>query len=183
MRGAAACATVCEAYTRAERPLKFESNIYGAPSVKRALAVAQHFKCAYCESKFLHSSYGDVDHFRPKAAVKQDHDGAEETPAYYWLAYDIENLLFTCEVCNRSHKRTLFPLVDARARARHHRSDLAAEESLIINPRLTDPGQHIGFRAEYPYPINGSRFGETTIRCLGRTRPVRAALRNDGWPA
>ena len=51
----------------------FNSNnrIYGTKSVKNALLRAQNDKCCYCESKFLSTDYGDVEHYRPKGAVKQ----------------------------------------------------------------------------------------------------------------
>jgi hypothetical protein len=161
---------LCEAYDRGERNLRFLSNVYGARSVKKSLAAIQNFKCCYCETRFLHSSFGDIDHFRPKAAVRQSRTDPESIPGYYWLAYDVANLLFTCEVCNRSYKRTLFPLADPNRRVRDHTSDLASETPLIINPRSVDPTAHIGFRGEYPYPLNGSAFGEATISCLGLDR-------------
>lgn len=48
--------------------MPFDSNIYGDSSVKQLLITDQHEKCCFCESKFLDNSYGDVEHFRPKAA-------------------------------------------------------------------------------------------------------------------
>jgi len=161
---------LCEAYDWGERNFRFHSTIYGARSIKNYLAATQNFKCCYCEARFRHSSFGDIDHFRPKAAFRQSQTDFEATPGYYWLAYDVNNLLFTCEVCNRSYKRTLFPLADPDRRARHHTADLALETPLIIYPRSIDPAAHIGFRDEYPYPLNGSPCGEATIRCLGLDR-------------
>src|ERR1700712_3696718 len=50
----------------------FDSAIYGHQKVKEALIIIQDGKCCFCESKFLHVSYGDVEHFRPKAGWVQD---------------------------------------------------------------------------------------------------------------
>lgn len=51
-------------------PFEFDKSIYGSKDVKKALERAQHGKCCFCESKVLHVSPGDVEHFRPKAAVR-----------------------------------------------------------------------------------------------------------------
>src|SRR5258708_1947390 len=72
-----------------------------------------HGKCAYCESKPQAVSTGDVEHYRPKAKVKED----SRHPGYYWLAYDITNLLPSCESCNRNFgKMSQFPVHGAHAR-------------------------------------------------------------------
>ena len=44
------------------------------------------------------------------------------------------------------------------------------ETPLLINPTLTEPKNHIGFREEIPYPINDSLYGKTTIAILGLDR-------------
>lgn len=54
-------------YEKGTRSFEFDSAIYAHETVKQALLEAQHGKCAFCESKFAHISYGDVEHFRPKA--------------------------------------------------------------------------------------------------------------------
>ena len=92
-------------------PLSFDRDVYGAAEVKQALRAAQHDKCCFCESKLGHAQFGDVEHYRPKAGA---HQSATDPPArgYYWLAYTWENLYLSCEVCNRRHKRSLFPLAN-----------------------------------------------------------------------
>ena len=51
-----------------------------------------------------HNDRGDVEHFRPKSAVLDDplHGG------YWWLAYDFQNYLLSCSLCNRVRKKTRF---------------------------------------------------------------------------
>ncbi len=43
---------------------------------------AQHGKCCYCERK-IDLRAGDVEHWRPKAAVQQAEDQPLESPGYY----------------------------------------------------------------------------------------------------
>ncbi|MFN7100792.1 MAG: hypothetical protein ACK4M4_10495, partial [Flavobacterium sp.] len=63
-------------------PLEFDKEIYGAADVKAALIHTQHGKCAFCGSKVTVTSYGDVEHFRPKAAYKQSSRAKLQRPGY-----------------------------------------------------------------------------------------------------
>lgn len=106
--------------------LEFKSEFWGA--FKDSFMEAQHRKCAYCES-FV-TSYGDVEHFRPKAAIYSLKSEGEERPylhtvknrkqtrltkrGYYWLAYDWTNYLLSCEICNRQWKKNFFPIEEGR---------------------------------------------------------------------
>ncbi|TGE24959.1 hypothetical protein E5K00_07095 [Hymenobacter aquaticus] len=118
--------------------------------MKALLKADQHNKCAYCETRFDHSSPGDVEHYRPKAGYRQTAAGQIQGPGYYWLAYDWQNLLFACEDCNRVRKRQLFPLAnDPAGRARMHHDDVAREQPLLLNPASTpDPERHLTFAEE-----------------------------------
>lgn len=130
------------------KKLTFDSSIYGHQSVKSALFEAQHGKCCYCERKFGATSYGAVEHFRPKGAAQQTKSAARLVPGYYWLAFKWDNLLVSCERCNTSHKGSLFPLKDPNVRARHHDDDLCVEVPLLVDPSQEDPRDHIRFRRE-----------------------------------
>ena len=145
----------------------FNKGIYAHHSVKKALEGAQHCKCCYCESKYQLTSWGAVEHFRPKGAVQQERRGAIERPGYYWLAYCWENLLVTCELCNNS-KGAIFPLSDPEARARSHHDELDAERPLLVDPSSEDPREHIRFRGSAIEAI--SKRGVETIRVLGLNR-------------
>ncbi len=158
------------AYQGARAGFQFDSTIYGHPSVKEALKRMQHNKCCFCEAYVPHISSGDVEHYRPKAGFRQQEDGELERPGYYWLAYDWENLLFCCELCNRRHKRNLFPLADPGRRARNHAGPIAQESPLFVNPAAEDPAQSISFHDEVPFPVDGSPRGAATIRALGLDR-------------
>jgi|GEM_PF-3428357 len=80
-------------HDRGASKLSFRSDIYGHSSVKEALIAAQHGKCCFCEAKITHISYGDVEHFRPKAGYRQHPRDPLGRPGYYWLAYDWGNPL------------------------------------------------------------------------------------------
>lgn len=88
-----------------------------------------HNKCAYCETTIT-GFPGDTEHFRPKGRVKRllkngkteivkvvDELGDEMThPGYFWLAYNWQNLLPSCEYCNTAGgKGELFPLEEQKS--------------------------------------------------------------------
>lgn len=148
--------------------LAFDGGVYAHTDVKAALVAMQHEKCAFCEAKPLHVSSGDVEHFRPKAAVRQDEGAPLQRPGYFWLAYAWENLLFSCERCNRRHKGNLFPLVDPTCRARAPSDDLTAEEPFFVDPSAEDPELHITFREHVPCGL--TERGKATILALGLDR-------------
>jgi uncharacterized protein (TIGR02646 family) len=158
------------AYQDGTARFTFDSAIYGHHSVKDTLKEMQHRKCCFCEAFVPHISSGDVEHHRPKAAFCQQDGDALERPGYYWLAYDWENLLFCCEMCNRRHKRNLFPLADPAARVRDPRQSVAQESPLFVNPAAEDPAQFISFHEEMPFAVAGNQRGAVTIASLGLAR-------------
>jgi hypothetical protein len=83
-RGKTATQQLCVKYdsdSNTAKDFRFNSRIYAAKTVKTALQKAQHDKCAFCESKFSHIAYGDVEHFRPKAGYRQHPDDPSLSPA------------------------------------------------------------------------------------------------------
>ena len=133
-------------YQSGRKTITFNGKIYGHESVKNVLVEAQHGKCCYCEKRFGATSYGAVEHFRPKGAVQQSKGSARLVPGYYWLAFEWNNLLVSCERCNTSFKGSLFPLEDPGARARSHRNELCVERPLFVDPSRENPRKHIRFR-------------------------------------
>ena len=123
---------------RQGQQLNFKTKIWS--QLKQHLFDLFHGKCAYCESKVLHISSGDVEHYRPKRKVEEDptHSG------YYWLAYDISNLLPCCEKCNRARgKMNRFPVAGARAYSPG--APLDSEHPEMLNPFLDNPQEHLAF--------------------------------------
>jgi uncharacterized protein (TIGR02646 family) len=187
-RGRAKSRTLKRAYTRSPHEYKsgskcfaFDSGIYGHPAVKGALIAAQYGKCCFCEAKITHTSYGDVEHFRPKAGYCQTSRGTLERPGYYWLAYEWENLLLCCQLCNQRHKRNYFPLANSRSRATCHLDNIDNERPIFINPADEDPEKYRSFRREIPFAINGNRRGGKTITTLGLDRPILNEMRWDEY--
>ncbi len=166
-------------YQTGQKRFEFDSDIYGAKSVKSALTEAQHEKCCFCESKITHISYGDVEHFRPKAGWVQSKGDTLSRPGYYWLAYDWSNLFLACQLCNQRHKRNLFSLQNPADRATSHDDSLDAEIPMFIKPDEEDPEQYISFRAEYAYPIDDDPYGKETIESLQLNREELVEMRRD----
>ena len=168
----------CAAYSNGERRFKFSKTIYGNEAVKKTLQKAQHRKCCYCEGRFDAFAAADIEHYRPKGAVRQARESQRLSPGYYWLAYSWESLYWCCQVCNRSCKKDLFPLEDPAARARSHRDDVTREKPLLLDPGgLEDPRKHIKFRQWRA--VSATTAGKKTIEVLGLNRPELREARLD----
>lgn len=180
-RGVALAAELCRQADAGER-LSFDRDVYGASEVKAALGAAQHDKCCFCESKLRHAQFGDVEHYRPKAGAQQSPTASPAT-GYYWLAYTWENLYLSCEVCNRRHKRGLFPLLNPDRRVVSHRQarDLHVEQPVFVDPGREDPMAFIEFRRELAVPAESDARGATTIAALHLNRDALWERRRDRY--
>ena len=147
----------------------FESKIYGHDDVKDLLKHLQNDKCCFCEAKISHISFGDVEHFRPKAAYKNDVNSGYVYPGYYWLCYDWGNLYFSCQICNQRFKGNFFPISDSATRASSIVRDTSFEDALFLDPGgADDPENHIHF--DGAIPGSNTIKGKTTILHLGLDR-------------
>ena len=102
-----------------------QAKIYKADDVRTQLVCDQYNKCAYCEC-YMTKAYNDVEHYRPKSH-------------YYWLGHDWNNLLYSCNLCNRSLKNDSFPLLDESRKASKPADNISLEHPLIINPAEVEP--------------------------------------------
>lgn len=158
--------------------------------VKVFFAAHQHRRCAYCERHL--TDHGDVEHFRPKAAIFQlktagreleslnnvrgrnfheaPHPGAHSS-GYWWLAYDWDNYLLACGICNRTWKSALFPLQDGHRNAPSP-GDERSERPLLLDPYGDiDPAEHLAFDEFGSIaPFEESARGRATIEVLGLDR-------------
>ncbi|PZM12908.1 hypothetical protein [Rhizobium tubonense] len=82
-----------------EPPIKWTSSKW--KSAKKRLKFETSGKCAYCEASTDVVAHGDVEHFRPKST-------------YWWLAYDFDNYVFACQICNQIYKGDNFPISGQR---------------------------------------------------------------------
>jgi uncharacterized protein (TIGR02646 family) len=127
----------------AEAPYKFK--VYKHQSIKDALNELFFRKCGYCESHYEHVAPMDVEHYRPKSAIRVE--GHDTKPGYHWLASSWGNLLPSCNACNRSGKSTHFPLADERRRARKEGQE-DRESPLLLDPYQDNPERHLRFDEE-----------------------------------
>ena len=126
-------------------------------------------KCAYCEGRSPQSSLV-IDHFRPKT-TSSSNDNIRKRHLYYaWLAYEWENLLPACPICN-SAKRNIFPVGGSRAALLDsvHKCREVEQETLI-DPCFDEPLDHLRFEASgMCVPL--TRRGDLTIQLLTLNRP------------
>jgi uncharacterized protein (TIGR02646 family) len=152
------------AYQSGEKRFEFDDDIYAHATVKQALMSAQHHKCCFCERKI--GTDGDVEHFRPKQAYRQQKSQPLQRPGYYWLAYEWENLYLACTGCNQRHKQNLFPLQDPTQRAIDHHHPIETEQPLFIDPGKDEPETMIGFRGAMAYALDENSRAKETIENL-----------------
>ncbi|WP_225049915.1 HNH endonuclease [Priestia megaterium] len=88
-------------------------NKYNIANVKRTLESETHGKCAYCESKVRHITYGDIEHILPKVHRPD-------------LVFEWTNLTIACPQCNRIRK-----------------NDYYSVNEPLINPYTEDPGEFL----------------------------------------
>ncbi|HEX3526804.1 MAG TPA: hypothetical protein VH988_07035 [Thermoanaerobaculia bacterium] len=119
--------------------------LWGIKKLKEHLESLFRRKCAYCEARFGSVSWGDVEHYRPKKRVAEapGHEG------YYWLAYSLENLLLSCNKCNREGgKLDQFPVENKHARTPEEMLG-GTEKPLLLCPydeaEEADPRKHLRF--------------------------------------
>jgi uncharacterized protein (TIGR02646 family) len=171
----------------------FDFKAYKDKSVGQALAEAFDGNCAYCESKIGVVSPKDIEHYRPKGAIRTK--AGQKPPGYYWLAATWENLLPSCPLCNRVNNLELadgthnkagkgnwFPLVNEAKRATSVGKE-KDERPLLLHPYRDDPTKHLEFveegvvRARLGTNGKPSRRGEATIELLGLNRVELAKQR------
>lgn len=154
----------------------FEFNMYNDPRLKDELKKV-FVKCAYCESSYGAVYDGDVEHFRPKGKVKEKHP---QTPGYYWLANDWDNLFLACQHCNQRRKHLLFgedkleaygkldqfPLEPEDKRLSDPGGDLDEEEKarLLINPCKDKPEEHLSYENREGVIVPLTRKGEASVK-------------------
>jgi hypothetical protein len=145
----------------------FNPGLYAHKDVRDRLGRTHHAKCCYCEMKIpIPYASSHIEHFRPKAYSQQNKGSKKRYPGYFWLAYEWTNLYLSCQFCNVSHKRNVFPLGYPAHRAKKDGDSLSPESALLIDPGgVEDPRDHIEFHNEVP---RGKTVkGTATISTLG----------------
>ncbi len=121
---------------------------YKHKQIKHALVAMFKSKCAYCESKIAHVTYGHIEHFRPKRNRK-----------FISQTFAWSNLVLACCICN-GNKSDVFP--DAH------------EGGPLVNPCDDKPDDHFLFEFNPKTKLARVRAtslrGETTERQLKLNR-------------
>ncbi|NDZ15545.1 hypothetical protein [Variovorax sp. WS11] len=187
-----------EHYAQQPPPKKaYKFKVYKAKDVQETLAQLFHNKCAYCESSYGATQPVDVEHYRPKGAVK-----GEAHAGYWWLASNWNNLLPSCIHCNREHhhqavelaadgtavvgskkvlygKKDRFPVAAAKRATGDDEANLAAEGALLIDPCRDRPDSHLAWQSFHTHlptvaPVRRGGIederGRATIDILGLNR-------------
>lgn len=154
----------------------FDNKLYGHEDVKSELRRLHDNRCAYCGCS-LQGSHFPIEHYRPKTAYKNARNSPLVKPGYYWLAYDWDNLLCSCDECNSAKfKGNLFPLIDENKRNIKGK-DISQEIPVLINPAIDDPNDYLEYDTWIVLPKSGigvieeSRAkGTIDILCLNGER-------------
>lgn len=172
-------AKVTRALTKIEAKLNAGQEIYSNdfPSywleddVRLTLWEHQQKKCCYCERKRDPKREPDIEHFRPKTEISE-----VGKPGYWWLAYNWDNLFFSCKKCNQT-KGTLFPVLNDQ-RVRDPNCDVNQENPILLHPEFEDPEEFIHYHWDISpigiaAPIGKDTVGRGsgTIRILGLDDP------------
>jgi uncharacterized protein (TIGR02646 family) len=149
-----------------------KSEIYGHSDIKTILRKSQFGKCAFCESNVAAIAHGDIEHYRPKKYWIQNDRTGEKGPGYYWLAYNFNNLLFSCQICNQRFKKNYFPIRRSEFRClnHHYSANLIKEKPFYVNPLLENPKFLIKFSGAEAKGIDKNHRGKKTIDSLGLNR-------------
>ena len=139
------------------RLIKTAESNYNHKSVRKALQLLFHDKCAYCESIITHISTPQIDHYKPKSRYRNH--------CFSW-----NNLLLACGVCNsREYKGDKFPT--------------RRDGGPIINPTTDDPSDHFSFQydhnARLALVLGTPPRGKTTEMLLGLNRRVLLGRRSN----
>ncbi|WP_413585632.1 hypothetical protein [Bdellovibrio sp. HCB274] len=171
------------------KSVEFSFEVYKKKDIKLALEILFEGKCAYCESSYRGTSKLHVEHFRPKAEIKNSTYSKDGRPGYYWLGAVWENLLPSCQNCNQetyqiiygqpysilTGKGNCFPL-QRKVRGEFKPGVDKRERPLLIDPTVDDPNQYLEFTEDgLVYSVkdkngNPNKRGEATIQIFGLLR-------------
>lgn len=117
---------------------------YRQNDVKDALEKMYTCHCCYCESIIGLSTYGRIEHLKPKSLTE-----------FHKYSFDWNNLHWCCEICNTSYKKTNWDFVNP-----------------ILDPAIDEINQYLKLNlqnGEYE-AINNNPRALTTINHTGLNR-------------
>jgi uncharacterized protein (TIGR02646 family) len=117
-------AALLERLHAGEEPSQTERTRYRHADIKAALVEETHGKCAYCESKLRHVTYGDVEHVTPKYLTPE-------------RTFEWANLTLACDICN-TNKGTHTGVIDPYAAEPSEHLDFVG--AMVLARPGSDPG-------------------------------------------
>jgi len=168
---------------KGKKPTDFTG--YGGQDVRELLKDV-YKKCVYCES----DGNLETEHYRAKAEVR-GFDGTKtwavidenkkKHRGYYWLAYEITNLLWVCGDCNRGvgGKHNKFPIkgkyvfqhLKDKNEWKVNSKTMLGEEPLLLHPLVDNPEEHLKVDSNGSLKaINNSEKGDMTIKVCNLNR-------------
>jgi hypothetical protein len=142
--------------------------------IKEVYIRIQHSKCGFCEKSLEGKIEQDVEHFRPKKAIRAwkvpnatateigaagfsviQPIGRKGESGYKYLAYHPLNYVTACKNCNSVRKKNYFPIAGRRKRGSHDPTDMDTEQAYLIYPLSNiddDPERLIDFYGITPRP-------------------------------
>lgn len=138
---------ILDKQARGEVLTKTDRGHYRHDEIKEALIAETNGKCAYCESKVRHITYGDIEHITPKSHNPN-----------LWFSWD--NLTLACDVCNTNKGDHTFNFVDPYEDPSSHLMFLGP----IIFPC---PGSNAGAITETTLVLNRGELVERRKERLG----------------
>ena len=190
-----------KAQINANKKPEFNDGFWG--NYKHLFMEAQSRRCGYCEV-IITTDYGDMEHYRPKSVVNQLSQAGAEVDnlnttkgrvfgklcdrGYWWLAYDWDNYLLSCKICNQRWKEALFPIKEERAKNPANSEypcvspkDSDQETPLLMNPYDSNlnPVDHFEIsKVGLIKPKGNSELGRATINTCGLDREGLNIARN-----
>ncbi len=160
---------------------RYEVNWTLLRETRSALEKLFQGKCAFCESPNSTVNPLDVGHFRPITEIMETLPNASVSsssrPAYWWLAYEWENLYLICRAC-AERSRLTFPVAGKRATPGTRGAGLQSEQPLLLDPCIDQPEEYLTFtRGGTPglvvdrgQPPSGAFRGQVTIETFDLNR-------------
>jgi hypothetical protein len=170
--------------------MRFEWNGELIESARGALMDLFRAKCGFCEQLGRTENPLEVGHFRPYDEL---HDAGTSSPssstAYWWLAYEWENLYLMCKSC-RERSRFQFPIGMRRAASGAIADQLRSEQPLLLDPCLLfepthvalEPGRSTGLLVARETDGTPTR-ASATIELFGLNRTELVFRRMRAWQA
>ncbi|MNR81900.1 recombination protein F [compost metagenome] len=149
---------------RSQQKVRFDWSPEVARRISSMLADLFHLKCAYCESRL---GAMNLERYRPPDGA-MNLNGRVDADHYWWLAYDIQNVLPACSGCVRS-KANRFPVAGKRAGIGVVGDALDFEQPLLLNPYQDNPTKHLTYALDgMAIPLTDR--GAATIKIMGLNR-------------